>query len=32
MTTMDLVLYAIIAGVVIVGVIGFIIAAFSDDD
>ena len=29
---MDLVLYAIITGVVIVGVVGFIIVAFSDDD
>jgi len=32
MTTMDLVLYTIIAGVVVVGVVGFIIVAFSDDD
>jgi len=32
MTTMDLVLYTIITGVVIVGVVGFIIVAFSDDD
>ncbi len=32
MTTMDLVLYTIIVGVVIVGVVGFIIAVRSEDD
>ena len=31
MTTMDAVLYTIIIGVVIVGVVGFIIAVRSDD-
>jgi preprotein translocase subunit Sss1 len=31
MTTMDLVLYAIIGGVVVVGVVGFIIAVKNDD-
>ena len=31
MTTMDLVLYAIIGGVVVVGVLGFIIAVKNDD-
>jgi preprotein translocase subunit Sss1 len=31
MTTMDLVLYAIIGGVVVVGVVGFIIAVKNDN-
>ena len=31
MTTMDLVLYAIIGGVVVVGVVGFVIAVKNDD-
>ena len=32
MTTMDMVLYTIIIGVVVVGVVGFIIAVRSEDD
>jgi len=32
MTTMDAVLYTIIIGVVIVGVVGFVMAVRSDDE
>jgi len=32
MTILDMALYAIVGVVVVVGVVGFIIAAFKDDD
>ena len=32
MTILDMALYAIVGVVVVVGVVGFIIAAFRDDD
>jgi hypothetical protein len=32
MTTLDLALYIIVGGVVVVGVIGFIVAAIKDDN